>query len=424
MITRSTRIKDLGEIITGNTPPRNRTDYYGNYIPFVKATDIDVNSKFTYSPEEYYSEIAFKKYKKSLIPKGSTCVVTIGTVGKKMTMAHTDMFINQAMNAIVPYKKFDNEYIYYLLKYNLFQLKGIDSGTTSGRENISKSAFSNIQVSVIDDISTQRRIGMILAKYDELIEMNNQRIKKLEQTAEELYKEWFVRFRFPNYQNTEFEKSSLGRIPSSFKILKMSDVISCYIGGGWGADVEDSSYPQKAYVIRGTDFPKVEKGDISSVPCRFHKESNYKARSLKENDIVIEISGGTAEQPVGRAILISKRILNRLDNQLICASFCKQLRLNTNIISPIYYLYWIKFLYDTRMIERYQLQSTGIINFKFEYFLKKGDVLLPPDEIMNAFSQKVSALREQIDILATQNENLIKQRDLLLPRLMSGKLEV
>ena len=84
----------------------------------------------------------------------------------------------------------------------------------------------------------------------------------------------------------------------------------------------------------------------------------------------------------------------------------------------------MKFLYDTRMIDRFQLQSTGIINFKFEYFVRKGDVLLPPKPLMDKFDNIVATIRKDISLLAEQNENLIQQRDLLLPRLMSGKLEV
>ena len=84
----------------------------------------------------------------------------------------------------------------------------------------------------------------------------------------------------------------------------------------------------------------------------------------------------------------------------------------------------MQFLYDTRIIDRFQLQSTGIINFKFEYFLRKGDVLLPPKDLMNEFEVKAKLFHDKISLLAKQNENLIKQRDLLLPRLMSGKLEV
>lgn len=70
---------DLGTIITGNTPPRSRPELYGSHTPFVKATDISENEKYTYNPEEGYSEEGYKKYIKSLVPKGSTCVVTIGS---------------------------------------------------------------------------------------------------------------------------------------------------------------------------------------------------------------------------------------------------------------------------------------------------------------------------------------------------------
>ena len=84
----------------------------------------------------------------------------------------------------------------------------------------------------------------------------------------------------------------------------------------------------------------------------------------------------------------------------------------------------MNYLYQSRIIDKFQLQSTGIINFKFDYFLRKGDVLLPPQNIMIDFSNKVEKLKAQINKIAEINDNLIKQRDMLLPRLMSGKLEV
>ena len=143
-----------------------------------------------------------------------------------------------------------------------------------------------------------------------------------------------------------------------------------------------------------------------------------------ENDIIIEVSGGTAEQPVGRTLLVTKDVIDRLGGKVICASFCKQIRLNTEVVTPYYFYYWMRFLYDTRMIDRFQLQSTGIINFKFEYFLRKGDIMLPPKDLMDRFDEKVKVLYDEISLLAQQNENLAKQRDILLPRLMSGKLEV
>lgn len=270
----------------------------------------------------------------------------------------------------------------------------------------------------------QQNIVSVLSVYDDLIENNNKRIQILEQMAQELYKEWFVRFRFPGHEKVKYKDTCFGKIPDMFSLVKMQDVFEYYIGGGWGNEDSSDKFPVGAYVIRGTDFSRVIKGDISTLPFRYHKNSNYKSRQLKPYDIIIEISGGTSEQPVGRAIFITNNILNRLGNKAICASFCKLIRLQTNKISPMYFHYWMKYLYDTRFIDRFQLQSTGIINFKFEYFLRKGDVLLPSQEIMKNFECAIRPLHDQIDLLATINANLAKQRDLLLPRLMSGKLEI
>ena len=274
------------------------------------------------------------------------------------------------------------------------------------------------------DLNLQNKIVCALECYDKALENNNKRMKALEQMAENLYKEWFVRFRFPGYENTEFEDSKMGKIPVGFSVKKMQDVISRYIGGGWGNDEEDKDYVVEAYVIRGTDFPNVKKGNLSSCPYRYHKKSNYKSRELHDLDIVLEVSGGTADQPVGRTLLVTQDVIDRLGGQVICASFCKQIQLKKDEGSPYYYYYWMNYLYDTRIIDRFQLQSTGIINFQFEYFVRKGEILLPPKKLMQRFDQLIVPIYNSISTLSKQNENLIKQRDLLLPRLMSGKLEV
>lgn len=163
------KIKELGSIVTGNTPPRSKSEFYGSHTLFVKPTDIEKNTKHTYKPEECYSELAYEKYKRSLIPKGSTCVVTIGSIGEKITKAHCNLFINQAMNAVVANDNFDKDFVFYLLKQNLGQLKLLDSGTASGRENVSKSSFSNIKVKAPVNKETQalQKDGTILDDFEE-----------------------------------------------------------------------------------------------------------------------------------------------------------------------------------------------------------------------------------------------------------------
>lgn len=339
-----------------------------------------------------------------------------------------------------------NDEVFYFKDGNLIWLNKFDKSVNSkyvyywfltsfGHDSIYMRAIGSAQPAITIDIvkkyklllpdrRTQDTIVDIMSGYDKTIENNNKRIKILGQMAENLYKEWFVRFRFPGYEKVGFKESRIGKIPSDFRILKMNEVIEYYIGGGWGNDEKNIQYTQDAYVIRGADFPFVKKGDLSTCPYRFHKSSNYKSRELIDGDIVIEVSGGTSEQPVGRAIIISEDLVKRLDKKVICASFCKLVRLDKELIEPYYFLYWMNYLYDTRIIDKFQLQSTGIINFQFEYFLRKGDVLLPPKDIMIEFSDIVKKIHAEIETYAMQNENLIKQRELLLPRLMSGKLEV
>ena len=418
-------IRELGEIVTGKTPPTENLDFYGGEYPFITPSDIvSFDKKYLQSTDRTLSALGANKIKSSKLPTNSICFVCIGSTIGKMCMTNCVSYTNQQINSIIPNEKCDSDYLFYLLRYANEYFRSIGAGTGSGKGIVNKTIFSKTKMQISEKKEHQQRIASILSAYDNLIENNNNRIKILEQMAENLYKEWFVRFRFPNHQNTEFENSALGKIPKTFSVVKMKDVIDDYIGGGWGNDDSDKSFSIGAYVIRGTDFPNIKTGNISSCPFRYHKSSNYSSRKLKKDDIIIEVSGGTAEQPVGRTIIITEDIINRFGGKVICASFCKMLRLKHNAISPMYFIYWMNYLYQSRIIDRFQLQSTGIINFKFEYFLRKGDVLLPPQNIMIDFANKVEKIKDQINKIAEINDNLIKQRDMLLPRLMSGKLEV
>lgn len=317
-----------------------------------------------------------------------------------------------------------SRFLYYVISNDSFinYLSLVAKG--SAYPAVDKKDFINAKIN-IPDLATQEKIADILSTYDDLIENNNRRIEILEQMAQEIYKEWFVRFRFPGHEKVKFVSSKLGKLPQTFNVVNAETVFEFYIGGGWGNENISENFPIEANVIRGTDIPNIRKYDISTCPVRYHKISNYKSRQLVSGDIVMEISGGTADQPVGRCALITQELIDRFKNgNVICASFCKLIRLNKNLISPYFCYYWLQYLYDTRIIDRFQLQSTGIINFKFEAFLKKGLIMLPPMDIMHQFENYVKYIVQEINMLASQNQNLIKQRDLLLPRLMSGKLEV
>lgn len=386
----------------------------------VKTRGLVAEDKIRYVNKELYN-----KWMKIEIERGDVLITSEAPFGQILQWNSDEKIVlSQRLFALRFRKEQCSQYIYQYMASTFFygELKARATGSTV--EGLRQPALMKCKIA-LPSLPIQQKIASILSTYDTLIENNNRRIRLLEQMAENLYKEWFVRFRFPGHEKVETEKSKYGKVPSTFKFIKMQEAFDYYIGGGWGEEEKSDEFPKEASVIRGTDFPKIWQYDISTCPRRFHKTKNYKARQLEDGDVIMEISGGTSEQPVGRVVLITQELLDRFENgKVICASFCKLIRLQKNIVSPYYFYYWLRFLYDTKIIDRYQLQSTGIINFKFEPFLRKGDIMLPPQNIMEKFAKQVGSLHKEMNKLAQQNTLLTRQRDLLLPRLMSGKLEV
>lgn len=422
METTTYKISDIGEVVGGGTPSTANSDFWGGDIPWISPKDLTgYKSVYISHGESFLTKTGLKSGTR-LLPKGTVLFSSRAPIGY-VAIASNPICTNQGFKSIICNKEIINPlFLYYYIKGNLDYIKLFGTGATF--PEISGAAMRKIKVQ-IPTLPTQQKIASILSSYDRLIENNTRRIRLLEQMAENLYKEWFVRFRFPEHEKVEMVKSKYGRIPSNFNIIQMQDVFDYYVGGGWGEENMSNDFSEEASVIRGADFPKVCQYDISTCPRRFHKKSNYRSRQLEDGDIVMEISGGTSEQPVGRTILVTQSLIDRFDNgKVICASFCKLIRLRKNVISLFFFYYWMKFLYDTRIINRFQLQSTGIINFKFEPFLRKGDVMLPPTNVMNSFESHVVPIHKEMNKLAQQNQLLTRQRDLLLPRLMSGKLEV
>lgn len=347
-------IGELGIIITGNTPPRSNPKLYGNYIPFIKATDISETEKYTYHPEEYYSEEGYNKYIKSLIPKGSTCVVTIGSIGKKMTMAHCDLFINQAMNAIIPNENFDNEYVYYAVKNILPNIRMLDSGTASGRENVSKSAFSKMQILIEDNIITQRRIAEILSRYDSLIENYQKQIKLLEESAQRLYKEWFVDLRFPGHENTKivdgvpegWEKKCLGDFcliftgkknansnikNGKYKFFTCGDKplsINSYIYDGAAIIISgNGSYTGRTTFFKGK-FDLYQRTYACTIKSGINNNYIYGLYEFVNSELTSQISGGTHGAAIPYIVMSDLTGFTFLYNEYVLLKFSSIIKKN------------------------------------------------------------------------------------------------
>lgn len=400
----------------------NKTAKHIDYeTPFKMIRTTNVKSGWIKLEEvRYVTEEVFKKWTRRVTPQIGDIILTreapLGEVG----LVRTDdkIFLGQRTILYRANKEVaDNRFLYYQFLSDLVQGQFFSFGSGSTVEHIRIEDCETFKV-FLPELKTQQRIASILSAYDDLIEVNNQRIKLLEETARELYKEWFVRMRFPEYKKAKFKKG----IPADWKHIPIGKVIDYNIGGGWGNDNADTTFSKPGYVIRGTDIPSVRGGVANTEVYRFHKPSNMESRQLVEGDIVFETAGGSEGQLLGRTCFITNEILEAYGDKVMCASFCKLVR--TTSIPSLYLYYFINYLYDTGMIETFQTQSTGISNYQFEPFLKFQEILLPDKDLMEAFHNKVLIMQKQIVTLGTQNTHLRQIRDRLLPRLISGKLKL
>ncbi|MBP3742547.1 MAG: restriction endonuclease subunit S [Treponema sp.] len=372
------RIKDLGEVVTGNTPPTSNREYYGTEYKFIKPTDMVEGQRFVPTTEEYYSELAYQKYKKCLLPPKTPCVVTIGSLGKKMCLTDTECFTNQAVNAVIPNKENDGEFLYYAFKASvLAYVKQLDSGTTSGRENVSKSSFSKIKVRV-PSLHTQQKIASILSAYDNLIQNYKKQIEALQTAASELYKEWFVRFRFPGYQTAEFENG----IPEGWKVEKLTKLVE---------------------VKYGKDHSKL---DVGNIPVYGSGGiMRYCNKALYDKETVLIPRKGSLNN-----IMYAKNPLWTVDTMFYTVMLRK------NIAKYLYYV--------LSKIDMESFNAGAALPSMTTEILSHFKIIVPDNEILESFDKKIALIFTQIDNLQQQITNLTQQRDLLLPRLMSGKLEV
>mgnify|MGYP000865347875 CR=1 FL=1 len=306
------------------------------------------------------------------------------------------------------------KYLYYLLSQDIFfdYMMSGSNGTKMPRGNkklIPEFTFNDV------DIEKQKRIADILSAYDNLIENNQKQIKLLEEAAMRLYKEWFVNLRFPGHENTKI----VDGVPEGWNRITVAEALQMYIGGGWGKESPAGKYVYKGRVIRGTDINNIKNGDFLSVPVRYHSENDMKKRKLQSNDIVFEMSNGNIDN-IGRCLFIDELVLSSCGDNTICASFCKLLRPKDLKTAIVLYHEINDMQLSGRMSSLKKNGANGINNFDFDGFLSH-EFLLPDNNALTIYLHdimlKISNIQKQFLVLRSA-------RDKLLPKLMSGEIEV
>jgi type I restriction enzyme S subunit len=397
-------IGDIGRVVTGDTPPKKNQALYGDAYPFIKPTDMTVGQRVTTDYEDGYSQEGYEKYRKKLIPAGSTAVVTIGSIGQKLTWLHTDCFVNQAVNAVIPDdEKFNKLYVYYLLKHNLGLVKQADTGASSGRENVSKSNFSALKVWACLDKDQQARIAEVLDGMDSLLEVNQRRIQLLEDAARRLYREWFVHLRYPSHELVTVKDG----VPQGWTSQTMNDV--CDAVGGGTPSTERSEYWDG-------DVVWVTPTDVTRNDCLVMLDS---AKKITEAGL----ANSSAKLVPAEAILMTSRAsigFFALMDQHVCT--------NQGFISVIPKQDNTRMYLLFNMMGRVEEMITLATGSTFKELSKKTfrslPINWPTPDILQAFEDTVYPMLQQTRHIKKQSEQLKRARDLLLPKLMSGQLDV
>jgi type I restriction enzyme S subunit len=278
--------------------------------------------------------------------------------------------------------------------------------TGAVQPKLTQENLNNIEILYPEDKKIRKEIVLILSAFDDKIEVNNKIIKTLEEMAQEIFKEWFVRFRFSGWQKVKFVDSELGKIPEGWEVRAIENVTEVVSRG-----------PSLIYVRNRKDGVPVlnqrciRNGEIELEAIQYAKpvkEIFY----LRKWDILINSMGTGTLGRVSRNLSINYPMI--IHN---CITF---IRSNSQKIQ-IYLYYQIK-NYE-KYFEQIAIGSTGQTSLTVET-IKGLKILFPSDQYLEQFFERIQSIWEKIGLLKKENQTLAELRDLLLPKLMSGEIRV
>lgn len=397
-------LEEIGEIIGGATPSTKREDYYGGSIPWITPKDLSsFEGRFISRGERNITDEGFRSCSTKMLPKGAVLFTSRAPIGY-VAIASQSVCTNQGFKSVVTNERADPLFVYYLLKHNREYIERLGSGTTF--KEVSGKVMQSVKVRVPQDVHYQKKIASILDSLDSQIETNKQINDNLQQQVQALFKKWFI----DNPDAALWQEGTF------------SDLIEKTISGDWGKDKPSGNNTEMVYCIRGADIPEVRASNKGKMPIRYILPKNFASKQLVNGDIVVEISGGSPTQSTGRAAAISSSLLARYDKGMVCTNFCKALKPITGYSMYVYH-YW-QFLYDRGVFFSYENGTTGIKNLDISGFIETEPILIAPAELVKKFDTFCQSVFSKVYANGLESEQLALVRDTLLPKLMSGEIDV
>ncbi len=389
---------EIGTIVGGATPSTKNTSFYDGNIPWLTPKDLSVNSnKYILRGERNITEAGFKSCSCKMLPKGSVLFSSRAPIGYVAIVAN-DMCTNQGFKSVIPNEETDSEFLYYLLKYNKDYIASQGSGTTFAE--VSGKTMKDIEVVVPKEKEDQRRIASILSSLDRKIELNNKINADLEEMAQAIFKNWFVDFE--PFKDGKFVDSELGMIPEGWKVGRLTEIAS-YMNGlamqKFPPENNEDSLPVLKIKELGQGFCGTDSDRCS---CNIKDECK-----IHNGDVIFSWSG---------TLLVD----------VWCGGDCGLNQHLFKVTSKDYpkwfYYYWTKHhLQEFIHIAKDKAVTMGHIK---RGHLEEAMVAIPDNDSMEKAHELFEPILSKMISLRLESSRLSTLRDTLLPRLMSGEIEV
>lgn len=399
---------ELGEIAELYDSLHQTPQYAAEGYPMIRVTDIRrgfVNTAGAVRvDEETYRQFS-KKHRPQV---GDILFSRVGSYGNSAYVSRNEEFcLGQNTVCISPQKsRIEPAFLYCALNSDDLrsQIESLVGGASQG--TISLKSIRKLQVP-IPPLPVQRRIASILSAYDELIENNQRRIKILEEMARSLYREWFVHFRFPGHNKVKMVPSRLGPIPQDWEICPLGDLVQFKSGFAFKSGTFSADGENRLVTIKN-----VQDGSFNpECDSRMNERPDHLPPHciLKDGDILLSLTGN-----VGRVCLV-------YDGPFFLNQRVAKLAPTESTDRALTYCMFR----ETAMRVKLEQLSNGVAQQNLSPVLaSKMEVARPTRELRERFSALTEAMISRMIQLYSANNNLRRTRDLLLPRLLSGAIEL
>lgn len=379
------KVGDIGKVITGKTPKTSNSEYYGGNIPFLTPSD-DMSVKYVRKTNKYITEIGRLSIKNATLPANAICVSCIGSDLGKVVITTQKTVTNQQINSIVvDTDKFDIDFVYYSM-LELGKILNFHSKTSTAVPIVNKSSFSQYEIDC-PKLNTQKKIGAILSSIDNKIEENNQINKNLLKQAQTIFTEEFL---------------SLDGIPEGWSESSLLGIAN-YINGLAMQKFRPSDDEQGLPVLK---IKELRQGscDANSERCSLSIKPEY---IVHDGDVIFSWSG---------SLLVD----------FWCGGTCG---LNQHLfkVTSTDYDKWFYFAWTNHHLQKFTAiaadMATTMGHIKREE-LAKSRVLIPSNSDYERIGGLLAPLYNLVISNRIENSKLATIRDTLLPKLMSGEVDV